>query len=71
MRTNIVLDDLLVEEAMRLTQTHTKKEVVDIALRELVARYHQRSLRDLPGRGLIDPDYNVRKARKSMLRGSG
>lgn len=37
MRTNIVLDDCLVKEAMRLTKSRTKREVVDRALRELVA----------------------------------
>ena len=52
MRTNIVLDDVLIEEAMRLTQTHTKKEVVNHALTELVVRYRQRALRDLVGREL-------------------
>lgn len=37
-RTNIVLDQDLVEEAMRLTGAHTKREVVDIALRRLVEK---------------------------------
>lgn len=36
MRTNIELDDALVEEAMRLTGLGTKRAVVDAALRELV-----------------------------------
>ncbi len=38
MRTNIVLDDQIVNEAMRLTGAKTKREVVDRALRELIAR---------------------------------
>jgi Arc/MetJ family transcription regulator len=37
-RTNIVLDDLLVEKAMRLTGARTKREVVDIALRRLIEK---------------------------------
>lgn len=37
-RTNIVLDDALVEQAMRLTGARTKREVVDIALRRLVEK---------------------------------
>lgn len=37
-RTNIVLDDMLVEKAMRLTGARTKREVVDIALRRLVEK---------------------------------
>lgn len=38
MRTNIVLDDRLVREAMRLSKAQTKREVVDLALREKVRR---------------------------------
>ena len=37
MRTNIVLDDQIVAEAMKLTKAKTKREVVDLALREIVA----------------------------------
>lgn len=71
MRTNIVLNDQLVEEAMRLTHARTKKEVVDRALRELVSRHRQRALRDLVGRDLIDPDYDVRTVRVGMNRDTG
>ncbi|HEV2784578.1 MAG TPA: type II toxin-antitoxin system VapB family antitoxin [Actinophytocola sp.] len=35
-RTNIELDDELVAEAMRRYNLHTKREVVDLALRRLV-----------------------------------
>ncbi len=37
-RTNIVLDDRLVKRAMRLTGARTKHEVVNMALRDIVAR---------------------------------
>jgi Arc/MetJ family transcription regulator len=36
MRINIVLDDRLIEEAMRAYQARTKSEAVDIALRAYV-----------------------------------
>lgn len=49
MRTNIVLDDGLVEEARRLTGARTKREVVDLALRELIAARRRRGLLDLAG----------------------
>lgn len=71
MRTNIDLDDDLVAEAMRLTRTRTKNEVVDRALRELVARNSQRALRDLVGRDLIGPDYDARAVRAAMGRDPG
>ncbi len=60
MRTNIVLDDELVAEAMKLTGAKTKREVVDQALRSLVQKYRQRELLELAGRGdeLLDPDYD-------------
>lgn len=37
-RTNIEIDDVLVEKAMRLTGAQTKREVVNIALRRLVEK---------------------------------
>ena len=63
MRTNLVLDDQLVTEAMQLTQVKTKREVVDLALRELVASRKRPDLRDLFGSDLIAPDYDYKQAR--------
>ena len=37
-RTNIEIDDKLVQKAMRLTGARTKREVVNIALRRLVEK---------------------------------
>ena len=71
MRTNIVLDDALVHEAISVSGAKTKREVVDLALRELVARRRQRKLKSLVGQGLIDPDYDVRAVRRNMPRGTG
>ena len=71
MRTNIVLNDHLVDEAMRFSHAKTKREVVDLALRELVARHRQRQLKRLKGRRLIDEDYDVRQVRQGMNRGAG
>ena len=42
MRTNIVLDDELVNEAFNFTQIKTKRELIDLALREFVES-HKRS----------------------------
>ena len=50
-RTNIEIDDILVERAMRLTGAKTKREVVDLALRRLVEKGDlYRKLRRLRGR---------------------
>ncbi len=63
MRTNIVLDDKLVREAMKLTSARTKREVVNLALRELVASRRRPDLRELFGSNLIAEDYDYKKAR--------
>jgi Arc/MetJ family transcription regulator len=58
-RTNIVIDDKLIERAMRVTGARTKREVVDIALRRLLEKGGlYRALRRLRGelawRGDVD-----------------
>jgi Arc/MetJ family transcription regulator len=63
MRATLDLDDGLLAEAMRLTRSRTKGEAVERALREMVARHAQRALRDLVGRDLLDPGYDVRTVR--------
>jgi Arc/MetJ family transcription regulator len=50
-RTNIELDDNLVQEAIELTGARSKREVVDIALRRLVEKGSlYRSIRSLRGK---------------------
>ncbi|OGI46847.1 MAG: hypothetical protein A2637_07025 [Candidatus Muproteobacteria bacterium RIFCSPHIGHO2_01_FULL_65_16] len=71
MRTNIVLDDKLVREAMRLTGTKTKRDAVDLALRNLIARGKQKHILALAGQDLIAPDYDVRQVRRKMTDGAG
>jgi len=50
MRTNIEIDDEVMNQARRVAGTRTKRETVDLALRELVARRRQRDILDLRGR---------------------
>jgi Arc/MetJ family transcription regulator len=50
MRTNIVLDDALVNRAQELTGIHTKREVINTALRTLVRLKEQSSVRALRGK---------------------
>ena len=63
MRTNIVLDDKLVQEALRVAPVKTKRELVDLALRELIASRKRRDLRALFGRGGIRDDYDYKSLR--------
>ena len=58
MLTNIDIDETVVAEAMRLSGARTKREVVDRALREMVARATRPSVRELFGIGGVDPDYD-------------
>lgn len=50
MRTNIDIDDDVLREAQRLVGTRTKRETVDFALRELVARHRRLGVLALGGR---------------------
>ena len=50
MRTNIVLDDKLIERAQKLTGIKTKREVVHEALRTLILLREQSEIRNLRGK---------------------
>jgi Arc/MetJ family transcription regulator len=49
MKTNIDLDDRLIEQAFALTGLRTKKELINFALAELVQRGEKKDLLDLAG----------------------
>lgn len=66
MRTNIVLDEKLVREAMRLAKARTMREAVDIALRRFVQTGRQRKLLALHGAGGIRKDYDYKRARSTV-----
>ncbi|MEA3161848.1 MAG: hypothetical protein QOD95_3396 [Gammaproteobacteria bacterium] len=50
MRTNIVIDDQLMKETLRLTGLKTKREAVDLGLRTLLRLRQQESIRHLRGK---------------------
>jgi Arc/MetJ family transcription regulator len=50
MRTNIDIDDEIIHEAQQLLGTATKRETVDVALREVVARSRRLDLLALRGK---------------------
>ena len=66
MRTNIVLDDQLVADAMRLSGVKTKRALVELAVRRLVKSVRRRDILDLVGKDMIAPDYDVRAVRARM-----
>lgn len=64
MRTNIVLDETLVAEAMRYAKVRSKRELVDLALREFIAAHRRRDVSELFGKIEIDPDYDYKSLRR-------
>lgn len=64
MRTNIVLDDELVREAVKLTGVTTKRELVDMALRELIRKERRKDMFELAGQIEFAEDYDHKQARK-------
>ena len=65
MRTNIVLDDELVREAFSLTGVRTKRELVRLALEELVRRHRKRDLTELAGRIRLRDDFDHKALRRA------
>ena len=64
MRTNIVIDDDVMSRAMVLSGIKTKKEVVEQAMREFVARLSRKDLRDLRGGIQFNDDYDYKALRE-------
>lgn len=64
MATNLALDDALVEEAKKLGGHRTKREAVNEALAEYVARRQRLRILDLFGKLDWDPDYDYKKDRQ-------
>jgi Arc/MetJ family transcription regulator len=56
MRTNIVIDDKLMADALKASGCETKKEVVEQGLKLLVLRSQQQELRKLRGKVMWEGD---------------
>jgi Arc/MetJ family transcription regulator len=68
-RTNVVLDEVLLEEALRVAGVTTYSKVIDLALSELVRRAKAKQILGLTGTGLWEGDLsNMRKDRKRPRR---
>lgn len=64
MATNLALDDKLVEEARRLGKHRTKREAVNEAITEYVARRRRRKVVQLLGKLDWAPDYDYKAERR-------
>ena len=65
MRTNVVLDDDLVNEAIKLSGIKTKKDVISFALREFVAARKRKNLLDLEGKVKFQDNYDYKSMREN------
>ncbi len=63
MRTNIDIDNELLEEAKKLTNIHVKKELIHEALRALIAFSKRKPLSEIRGKVSFSPDYNYKSVR--------
>ena len=65
MRTNIVIDDELMQQAMKLSGLKTKREVVEEGLKRLVHMEQKKGLLELAGKVEFWPDYDYKAMRES------
>ena len=64
-RTNINLDDELISKGLKITGLRTKRELVDLALRELIRKEDQKSILALEGK--FSWDGNLDELRKGRF----
>ncbi len=64
MRTNIVIDDQLMADALKATGLNTKKEAVELGLKMLVRLNKQQEIRKLRGKLKWEGDLNEMRGGK-------
>jgi Arc/MetJ family transcription regulator len=62
MRTNIVIDDALMAEAMKSARVRTKREAVELGLRTLIRLNRQRNIRNYRGKLAWQGDLDAMRA---------
>jgi Arc/MetJ family transcription regulator len=63
MRTNIVIDDQLIKDALKLSKIKTKKELIHRALEEFIQNRKRLDLREIKGKIRFAEDYNYKEMR--------
>jgi len=63
MPTNLAIDPELLLKALEVSGLKTKKDTVNLALKELINRHKQLEIIDLFGKCDPDPDYDYKKGR--------
>lgn len=65
MRTNIDIDDNLIEQAFSVSRIRTKKELIHEALKEFIRLRRRKDLTELAGFIEFSKDYDHKKARET------
>ncbi|MDP2799279.1 MAG: type II toxin-antitoxin system VapB family antitoxin [Deltaproteobacteria bacterium] len=65
-RTNIVIDDRLLNEGMKLTRFKTKKELVNVALQEFIRWRRRMKLLKLEGKIEFSEGYDYKELRTAL-----
>ena len=63
MATNLAIDNKLLHEALEISGMKTKKDTVNLALKEFVDRHKQLEILSIFGKMDPDPDYDYKKGR--------
>ena len=63
MRTNVVIDDKLIDEALKLSKMRTKREVIQKALEEFVRNRKKLDLKHIRGKIAFYEGYDHKKLR--------
>lgn len=63
MRTNVVIDDKLIQEALRLSNLKTKKALIHKALEEFIRNRKRLDLREVRGKIRFAEGYDYKKMR--------
>ena len=63
MATNLAIDDKLLNEALEISGLKTKKDTVNLALKEFVDRHKQIEILTIFGKMDPDPDYDHKRGR--------
>ena len=63
MATNLAIDDNLLREALEISRLKTKKDTVNLALKEFVDRRKKLEIINIFGKMDPDPDYDYKRGR--------
>ncbi len=64
MRTNVVLDDELVDKGLKISGLNTKKELINTALKEFVRNHSRLDIRELKGKITFVDGYDYKSLRE-------